>query len=157
MVSVVGFAQMPPVRRGSTVYIEPMDGYEAYLAAAFQKKQVPVIVVTDRVKAEYIITSSLVHRSLNNSTPNVIVNNTVNNGTPLSSNPVAQSTQRGYEEGVAQRRALGETSASIEVLDPQSSRIVFAYSAGKMGTKQLQKTAEDCAKHLKEFIEKPKK
>ena len=59
----------------------------------------------------------------------------------------------GYAAGAAQRRALGETSASIAILNPQTSQIVFAYSAGKMGTNQLQKTAEDCA-HLKESIEK---
>ncbi|WP_433966010.1 hypothetical protein [Tunturiibacter gelidiferens] len=50
--------------------------------------------------------------------------------------------QQGYAAGAAQRRALGETSASIAMLDPQTSQIVFAYSAGKMGTNQLQKTAQ---------------
>jgi len=65
--------------------------------------------------------------------------------------------QRGYEEGAARKRALGETSASIAVIDAHSSQVVFAHAAGKTGTNQIQNTAEDCAKHLKEFIEKPEK
>jgi fructose-bisphosphate aldolase class 1 len=43
------------------------------------------------------------------------------------------------------------------VIDPQSWQIVFSYSAEKDEKNQLQKTAEDYAKHLKEFIEKSKK
>jgi hypothetical protein len=46
---------------------------------------------------------------------------------------------------------------SISVVDPRSSQIVFAYSAGKTGANQFQKTAEACAKSLKELIEKPEK
>jgi hypothetical protein len=39
----------------------------------------------------------------------------------------------------------------------RSPQIVFAYSVGKSAnTNQLQSAAEACAKHLKEFIEKPK-
>jgi hypothetical protein len=46
---------------------------------------------------------------------------------------------------------------SIAVVDPRSSQIVFAYSAGKAGSNQFEKTAEACAKSLKEFIEKSEK
>jgi hypothetical protein len=46
---------------------------------------------------------------------------------------------------------------SISIVDPHSSQIVFAYSAGKAGTNQFQKTAAACAKSLKEFIEKSEK
>jgi hypothetical protein len=39
-----------------------------------------------------------------------------------------------------------------------ASQLVFAYSVGKAAnTNQVQSTAEACAKHLKEFIEKPVK
>jgi hypothetical protein len=44
------------------------------------------------------------------------------------------------------------------VVDVHSSQIVFAYAVGKAGnSNQIQSTAEACAKHLSEFIEKPKK
>jgi hypothetical protein len=109
------FARTPKIKSGATVYIEPMGGYEAYLVSAFTKKHVPLIVVADKDKAEYIITSTV----------------------------------------AANDRAATPASASIAVID--ASQIVFAYAAGKEGTNQLQKTAEDCAKHMKEVIERPRK
>lgn len=38
-----------------TVYIEPQQGFETYLAAAISKKNVPVDVVTDETKAGYVL------------------------------------------------------------------------------------------------------
>jgi hypothetical protein len=161
--SAIVFAQAPQIKSGATVYIEPMGGYETYLAAALTKKHVPLIVVADKDKAIYIITSTVAHKDLSGGQPTVVVNNSntnVANGNATGDTPgasVSNAMQQGYAAGAAQRRALGETSASIAILNPQTSQIVFAYSAGKMGTKQLQNTAEDCAKHLKEFIEKSEK
>lgn len=43
------------VKTGSKVYIEPMDGFETYLAAAILKKQVPLAVVSDKGLADYVI------------------------------------------------------------------------------------------------------
>jgi hypothetical protein len=150
MAPVVGFAQVPQIKSGATVYIEPMDGYETYLAAAFEKKQVPIIIVADKDKATYIVRSTVSHRTPNQ--PAVVINNTNGNNNGNS----------GFEEGMrraeAERAARGATSASVSVIDAHSSQIVFAYSVGKAGnTNQLQSSAEACAKHLKEFIEKPKK
>jgi len=161
--SAICFAQMPHIKSGAAVYIEPMDGYETYLAAAFTKKHVPLIVVADKAQAEYIITSSVAHKDLTGSQPAVVVNNTntnVANGNANGDSAWNQGWEQGRERAAAraaERRALGETSASIAVLDARSSQIVFAYAAGKMGKNQLQKTAEDCAKNLTKFIEKPGK
>ncbi len=147
---------------GATVYIDPMGGYETYLAAAIAKKHVPLIVVADRHKATYIITSTVAHEDLSDDQPAVEVNNSntvATNGNMNGDSPAARvqaSMQQGYASG-AEGRALGETSASIAVIDTRSSRIVFAYAAGRMGTNQIQKTADDCAKHLRPFIEKPKR
>src|SRR5579863_1143619 len=41
-----------------TVYIEPQQGFETYLAAAISKKSVPVDVVTDQSKATYVLKSA---------------------------------------------------------------------------------------------------
>lgn len=38
-----------------TVYIEPQQGFETYLAAAIAKKNVPVDVVADEAKATYVL------------------------------------------------------------------------------------------------------
>ncbi|MDW5267914.1 MULTISPECIES: hypothetical protein [Acidobacteriaceae] len=39
----------------SSLFIEPMDGFETYLSAAILKKKVPVIIVDDKSKADYIV------------------------------------------------------------------------------------------------------
>ena len=41
---------------GSKLFIEPMDGFDTYLAAAILKKKVPVMVVDDRGKADFVMT-----------------------------------------------------------------------------------------------------
>jgi hypothetical protein len=141
--STIALAQSPQIKSGSTVYIEPMDGYETYLAAAFLKKNVPLVVVTKRDKADYTITSSVSQRAP--STPAVVINNT--NG----------DNNSGSHGGYPGPGAFGRTSVSISLIDNSSSQIVFGYAVGKGTPNQLQGTAEACAKHLKEFIEKPKK
>jgi hypothetical protein len=159
--SLVCFAQTPQIKSGSAVYIEPMGGYETYLAAAIVKMHVPLTVVIDKGKADYIITSHVSHQTP--SQPGVIVNNsataTINEGD--SGNHAFETGFAQGQEMARERRAahaaLGSTSVSISVVDPRSSQIVFAYSAGKAGSNQFQKAAEACAKSLKEFIEKSEK
>jgi hypothetical protein len=135
-------SQAPQIKSGATVYIEPMDGYESYLAAALAKKRVPLIVVADKSKQSAPLQ------------PAVVINNTVNNINNGSGNTQNADSHGGYPRP----GSFGRTSASISVIDSRSSQIVFAYSVGKSAnTDQLQSTAEACAKHLKEFIEKPGK
>jgi len=154
--SVIASAQSAQIRAGSTVYIEPMDGYETYLAAALVKKHVPVIVVVNKENADYIIRSTVSQNVP--STPQVVVNNsaTVNEGESANNQAWNQGWASG-QQAAARRAALGSSNVSIAIVDPKTGQIVFAHSAGKGGTNQLQKTAEDCAKHLREFIEKQKK
>jgi hypothetical protein len=38
-----------------TVYIEPQQGFETYLAAAISKKNVPVDVVTSQTRSNYVL------------------------------------------------------------------------------------------------------
>jgi hypothetical protein len=61
---VFSLAQNSHIQSGATVYIEPMNGYETYLAAAFEKKHVPLIVILDKDKADYIISRNVLHRIL---------------------------------------------------------------------------------------------
>jgi hypothetical protein len=151
----IGFAQAQQIKTGATAYIEPMGGYETYLAAAFMKKHVPLILVADPAKAEYIITSSVAHKG--GGQPAVVVNNTNNVNNSGNDGP-GQGISQAMQQSAANRAARGATSASISVIDAHSSQIVFAYSVGKnANTNQVQSTAEACAKHLKEFIEKPRK
>lgn len=41
------------IRSGAKVFVEKMDGFEDNLVAALHAKQVPVVVVTDKDKADY--------------------------------------------------------------------------------------------------------
>jgi hypothetical protein len=161
--SAICFAQTPQIKSGSTVYIaETKNGYETYLAAAFTKQHVPLTVVTDKSQAEYIITSTGSHEVPNQ--PETVINNsataTINEGD--SGN---HAFETGFAQGAqaaaqrrAERAARGSTTVSIAVVDPLTKRVLFAYSTSKAGTNnQLQKTAEACAKSLREFIEKSEK
>jgi len=46
------------IPRNSRVYIEYMDGFETYLAAAIRKKEVPIVMVTDPALADFIISGN---------------------------------------------------------------------------------------------------
>ena len=159
----VCFAQAPQLKSGSTVYLAPMDGYETAMAAAFVKKHVPLIVVADKDKADYIIQSAVAHEVP--STPQVVVNSSNVNNTVVNSRNVNNGSNDTWEQSkeraaarAAARAALGSTSANISMIDVHSSQVVFAYSVDKHGTThQSQSAAEACAKHLKEFIEKPRR
>jgi hypothetical protein len=52
--SSLSFAQLSR----PSVYLEPQQGFETYLAAAFAKKNVPVDVVMDETKATYVLKSA---------------------------------------------------------------------------------------------------
>lgn len=103
---------------GAKVFLEPMDGFENYLAAALLDKKVPVVVVDDKAKADYTIGGvGEIQDAL------------------ISGRPHA--------------------SASITVKDVKSGGLVFAYAVDKTNAfRGSQSTAQACAKHLKEFIEK---
>jgi len=137
------FAQAPQIKSGATVYIEPMNGYETYLAAAIVKEHVPLVVAADKDKADYIIRSTVTQTTP--SQPTVVVNNTNANGSNVRGNGGS------YAAALAASRSV---SASIAVVDPRSSQIVFASSADSYG---FTGTAEWCAKQLKKFIEKSNK
>ena len=138
----------PTIKRGSSVYIEPMRGYGSYLAAAFMKEHVPIVMVTDRNMADYIVEGKVKH--IQPARPGTVVHQTTNVGT--SGN---DAWDRGWDSGAkvaqqqaAERAAFGYYVTSIEIIAPKSSQIVFADSADKMTV---------VAKHLKKFIEKRKK
>ena len=166
-VATVAIAQVPQIKSGATIYIEPTGGYETYLAAALMKEKVPVVIVTQKDQADYIITSGAVHNEPNH--PAVVVHNSasasINEGGNTGGNAAtADAFQQGWASGeraAAARRAakaaMGYSDVRISIVDAKSTQIVFAYSGEKNGSNQLTKTAEDCAKHLKEFIKKSEK
>jgi hypothetical protein len=154
----VCFAQTPRIRSGATVYIMPMRGYETNLAAALSKKHVPLVIVEDRSKADFVLRSNVNHSQPGQ--PAVVINNsntTVINGGNDAWNQGWQLGQQASARRAAAKNAMGVFSASISLVDPISSQVIFSYATAKMGQKQVQETAEDCAKHLKDFVGMQKK
>jgi hypothetical protein len=150
------FGQSTQFKSGAAIYIEPIGGYETYLAAALMKEKVPVTIVTQKDQANYIVKSSVVHDAP--SDPAVVINNSasVDADQGAFSSGFALGQQRAAERRAA-KAAIGYSNATLSMVDAKPTQIVFAYSAGKGGSNQFQKTAEDCAKRLKEFIEKSEK
>ncbi len=109
---------------GSKLFIEPMDGFDTYLSAAIIKKKVPVMIVDDRAKADFVVVGSS-HVDKAGWAKTIFV----------SPNPHAE--------------------ASISVKNAHTGDLVFAYNVDKAAAVRAnQSTAEACAKHLKEAIEK---
>lgn len=115
------------LKPGSKVFIEPMDGFENYLAAAILKKKTPVVVVDSKEKADFIISGT------------------------------AHVEKAGWAKTIFISGAP-QAGASISVKEAGTGNLSYAYSVDKFNAARAsQSTAEACAKHLKEFIDKSQK
>jgi len=113
------------VDKGAKVFIEPMsESFNTYLQAAFIKKDVPVIMVDDEAKADFVIAGT------------------------------AETVKAGWAKTIFVT-PKGDADASITVKDAKTGNIVFGYAVDKFAARHgQQSTAEACAKHFKEFIER---
>src|SRR5271163_512532 len=125
-ISLTAYAEKPALPR---VFIEPQGGYESYIAAAIVKKDTPLVVTTDREDAKYIITSSVAEK-------------------PESTGGKIARCVFAYCAGIE-----GSQTVSIQLVDPRSKEVVFAYNVRKGGSSNYQSSAEAVAKHLKQFLE----
>jgi TolB-like protein len=116
-----------------TVYIEPQNGFETYLAAAFSKKGVPADVVTDKNKATYILKAAPVE---------------------IQKESTGSKVTRCLFASCAGIEDKG--SVSVQLIEVSSTKMLWAYSVNKQrgGGKNQQSMAEAVAKHCKDFIEK---
>lgn len=130
--SAMTFAQAPQIKSGATVYIEPAGGFETFLAAAMIEYKVPLVVVADKEKAEYIIRCNA-------------------QGTQQAGGGVLGSLMG----GAPTTSTWSEVSASFSVIDPQSSQVVFAGSASR--ERSLKGAAQVCAGYLAKYMKKHKK
>jgi TolB-like protein len=127
--SSVSFAQLSR----PSVYLEPQQGFETYLAAAFAKKGVPVDVVTDETKATYVLKSAPIETKQEST------------GSKITRCLFA------YCAGIEDR-----ANVSVQLIETTSTKMLWAYSVNKQrgGSKNQQSMAEAVAKHFKEFLEK---
>jgi hypothetical protein len=125
-IASLSFAQTKP-----TVYLEPQQGFETYVAAAIQKKGVPVDVVIDKARATYVLRSAPVE---------------------IKSESTGGKIARclfAYCAGIEDKG-----NVSVQLIDTSSSKMLWAYSVNKQkgGSKNQQSMAEAIAKHFKEFL-----
>jgi len=129
--SSFAFAQAPVIKSGSTVYIEPANGFEIYLTGALIKYKVPLVVVTDKDKADFIIRSSAEH---------------------------IQQAGGGWfgsiMGGAPTTSTWSEVSATFSVIDAKSSQVVFAGSTAK--NRSYKAASEDCVDQLAYYMVGPK-
>jgi hypothetical protein len=115
-----------------SVYIEPQNGFETYLAAAMAKKHVPVDVVMDAKKATYVLKAAPVEIKQES-----------------TGGKIARCLFA-YCAGIEDKG-----SVSVQLIDVSSTKMMWAYSVNKQrgGDKNQQSMAEAVAKHLKGFLE----
>ncbi|HUK24929.1 MAG TPA: hypothetical protein VLV49_10140 [Terriglobales bacterium] len=114
------------IPKGAKLFIAPIgDGFDNYLKDAIAKKKVPVEVVASKDQAEYEITGT------------------------------ADSQKASTAKKVILGNWHSREEASITVSSIKSGEVVWAYSVHEeASTHGKRSSAEACAKHLKDEIEK---
>lgn len=127
--ALAGEKNAPPSQKipaGAKVFVAPIaNGYDAYLKDAITKKKVPVEIVANREQADYVITGT------------------------------AESQKASTAKKVILGNWHSREEASITLSNIKSAEVVWAYSVHQEASTHGQRSsAESCAKHLKEAIEK---
>lgn len=110
---------------GARIFVAPMpNGFETYVVAGIEKKKVPVVVVTDRDKADYELSG------------------------------VSDSDKAGWAKMLFLGSQQTNEAASIKIVNLKTGNVVFAYSVNKTNSyKGKQSAGESVAKHINEKIE----
>jgi len=117
-------AKIPP---GSRIYVAPMGGFENYVIAGILNKKVPVVLVSERDKAEYEIRG------------------------------FAHTQQAGVAKMLFQGSQSTNEQAGIVLQEIKSGTVVFIYTVNKPNSlRGKQSTGEAIGKHLSEAVGKEK-
>ena len=129
LLAMVSFSRGQAITPGAKVYVAPMaDSFDVYVSAALRKKDVPLVVVTSKDAADYILSGT------------------------------SNSQKAGWAKIAFLGNIHSSEEASITLADVKTSVVVYAYNVNKgSSARGKQSTAEACAKHLKEEIEKGQK
>lgn len=116
------------IPRNSKIYIAPMGGFETYLAAAFRKKEVPLVMVIEPETADFVISGT--HDTKN----------------------------AGWAKTIFLGDPNGSASASMQVVNVKTKVVVYADSSHRTSANRGERsTAEKLAKYLKQKIENDEK
>jgi hypothetical protein len=113
------------------IFIEPQNGFETHIEAAFFKKHVPATVENVQENATLVLRSG-----------------------PIQT----QEEKSGLGKLARSAYALcvgidGSQTVSVQLVDPATNKTVWAYSVRKPRAENFQSSAEAIAKHLKEFLD----
>ena len=109
---------------GATLYIEPHEGFETYVAAAFLKKSVPMVVITEKEKADFILTAT-----------------------------TERGDKPSWSQTIFLGKTKSNEDASITIVNAKTKAVHFAYSVHKYNAHHgQQSTAESIAKNVKNKI-----
>ena len=119
-------ASAPPAHfgPGAKLFIEPMNGFETYLEGAILKKNVPVTVVDDRAKADFVVTG------------------------------VSDEEKAGWAKTIfVSPKSHAQASISVKDAHTGNLVFAYNVDKSN-AIRANQSTAEACAKHLKAALEK---
>lgn len=126
---------LPALAQQKSVYVTPDNGFETDIIAGFQKKSVPVTIVTEAGTADYTLTA------------NEVTIHQESTGGKIARCIFA------YCAGIAD-----SGNVSVQLVDNKTKAIVWAYNVAKQtGQKNRQSMAEAIAKHFNnDFLKKQK-
>jgi hypothetical protein len=113
---------LPP---GARIYVAPMpNGFDTFVVAGLHQKQVPVVIVAMREKAEFELTG------------------------------VSETDRAGWAKMLFLGNDSTNETASVKIVNMKSGEVVFAYAVKKdSSARGKQSAGEAVAKHIKEKIE----
>jgi hypothetical protein len=128
MLAVAQSASPVTFTPGAKVFVNTMpDDFDTYLKAAFIKKKVPLVVVGSKEEAAFEMKGA------------------------------SETQKAGAAKKVFMLSWHSDEQASISIANLESGEVVFAYTVNKKNSAHgKQSTAEACAKHIKEVLEKKK-
>jgi endonuclease V-like protein UPF0215 family len=115
---------------GIKIYIDPQEGFDNYISAAFTKKHVPAQITTEEREADYKLTSKDEKQ------------------VESTGSKIARCLFL-YCIGMA-----GSNTAAVQLVNVKTKSVVWAYNVHKQGSGNYQSVAEAIAKHLKQWIER---
>jgi hypothetical protein len=127
-ISCSGICQTPTtsIPPDSSIYIEPNNGFEICLKAAFRVKGVPLSIVNDKKKADFIMTTK-----------------------------VERGDKPSWSQTIFQGKTEATEDAAAQIINLKTTSIIWAYSVHKNNAaKGPQSTAESIAKHLAGYVKK---
>jgi hypothetical protein len=109
---------------GSKIFVAPMEaGFDNFIIAGFQKKNVPLVVVADKSKADYELSG------------------------------IEDSEKAGWAKMLFMGSQQSREQGSVKITDLKSGAVIFGYSVHKGNSyKGKQSAGEACAKHVKEIV-----